>query len=47
MSRFNFGFGFGFGPPDPVKGDGSIFDFTVIFSGRVIGPQTRFVDTRA
>ena len=28
------------------KGGGVIFDFTVIALGRVIGPNTRFIDTR-
>lgn len=29
------------------KGGGVIFDFTVIALGRVIGPNTRFIDTRS
>ena len=28
------------------KGVGVIFDFTIIALGRVIGPNTRFIDTR-
>ncbi len=29
------------------KGGGVIYDFTVITSGRVIGSNTRFIDTRS
>jgi hypothetical protein len=32
----------------PSKGGGGvIYDFTIIALGRVIGPNTRFIDTRS
>lgn len=30
-----------------VKGGGVIYDYTIIALSRVIGPETRFIDTRA
>jgi len=29
-----------------IQGVGAIFDFTIIGLSRVIGPNTRFIDTR-
>lgn len=33
-------------PHTPDKGVGVIFDYTVITPDRMIGPNTRFIDTR-
>lgn len=46
MPPTSLGFGIGLTNTPNKGGGGVIYDFTVIALGRVIGPETRFIDTR-